>query len=159
MEQAGVETFELRRPMPLLLRLVLGGFGMFAIVMSAWDLRHAFIRPGWHSLFFGVIMLGAWFVGGAFVAIAIFGEAQRWVVRDGEIEIFRRTLWRKWSSVIRGADIAAISVREIEWDSRADSFSVVLRSKTGEAFETPEFEKREDAIDLETRLRRRLELD
>lgn len=159
MEQSGAETFELRRPMPLLLRLVLGGFGMFAIVMSAWDLRHAFIRPGWHSLFFGVIMLGAWSVGGAFVALAIFSEAQRWVVRDGEIEIFRGTLWRKWSSVIRRADIVAMSVREIEWDSRANSFSVVLRSKSGETFETPDFEKRESAIDMEMRLRRRLELD
>ena len=68
-------------------------------------------------------------------------------------------MWRKWSSVIRRADIVAMSVREIEWDSRANSFSVVLRSKSGETFETPDFEKRESAIDMEMRLRRRLELD
>lgn len=71
------DIFYLARPMPYGLRLFLGAAGLFSIVAPAWELRHTFLHPGWASLFFLVILLGAWSVGGSFVAAAVLGEEQR----------------------------------------------------------------------------------
>lgn len=152
------EEFTLVRPMPLALRLMLAAAGLFAIIMPAWEFRQVFLHPTWLSLFFAVITLGAWSVGGAFVAAAIFGEDQRWTVRDGEIEIARRAPWRASAAVIRGADVSVMSIEETSWDSGPNTYSVALRLRGGEKFETPGFEKRDNAQELETRLRQRLHL-
>ena len=153
------EDFFLTRPMPYWLRFFFGAAGLFAIVTPAWEFRRAFLHPGWFSLFFAAILLGAWFVGGAFVAAAILGEEQRWRVGDGRIDIARRTFLRKWTTTVSGSDVCATTIRETGWDSGPDTYSVVLRLATGEEFESPGFEKRENATALEARLRERLHLD
>ncbi|PPD42709.1 MAG: hypothetical protein CTY15_11720 [Methylocystis sp.] len=153
------DIFYLMRPMPHGMRILLGAAGLFCIVTPAWEFRHAFLHPGWFSLFFAVILLGAWSVGGSFVAAAILGEEQRWRVADGRIDIDRRNLCRSWVTTVHGPDVSATTVKEIGWDSGPDTYSVVLGLVSGEEFESPTFEKRENATMLETRLRERLHLD
>jgi hypothetical protein len=147
------------RPLPLLLRIFLASIGLFAIVAPAWEFRTVFLHPGWITLFFGAIVLGAWSVGVGFVAAAIYGEDQSWRLRDGEIEIRRSNLWRSWTTLVRAADIRETTIKESEWDSGPNSFCVVLRLVNNEAFETRGFEKRANAEKLEARLRATLHLD
>ncbi len=141
-----------------MLRAILGAVGLLAIVAPAWDFRRAFLHPGWHSLFFGVITLGAWAVGVGGVWAAAFGEDQRWRVDDGEIEIARRNLFRRWTTRLRSSDIAEISISETEWDSRANTFGVVLTLRDGARFETAGVETCADAEEIERRLRAALGL-
>lgn len=152
------DDFPLSRPLPFLLRVVLGAAGVFVIVAPAWEFRGAFVRPGWISLFFAALLLGAWAVGGAFVMAAIFGEDQRWRVKDGEIEIARKALFRERTTIVRGADVVTTRIRQTAWDSGPETFSVVIALRNGEEFETAGFEKRANAEALEARLRARLQL-
>jgi hypothetical protein len=97
---------------------------------------------------------GEW--GATFLAAAIVGEAQRWQFRNGALILFRRTLlWRR-SETIRGDDVERTEIREVEWDSRANTFSVVLRLKTGTEFETPDYETRAAAEAAKGRIARAL---
>ena len=152
------DEFSLTQPMPMLIRLIYGSAGLFAIIMPVWEFRHAFLHPQWISLFFAALVLGAWSVGGVFVASAIFGEEQRWRVSEGEIAIDRQTLLGKWTTLVRGPDVDAMSIEQHTWDSGPDTFSVAMKLKNGEKFEAGKFEKRANAEALEARLRRRLHL-
>lgn len=153
------DDFCLDRPLPHLLRAVLGGAGLFAIVAPVWEFRQAFLHPGWFSLFFGFIALGAWSVGGAFVAMAVVGEDQRWRVGEAEIEIDRCNLFRRWTTRLRAGDVRETSIRETEWDSAPHTFGVVLTTRDGASFETAGVEKRANAEAIERRLRRVLKMD
>lgn len=145
--------------MPLLLRLFFGAAGLFTIITPVWEFRQAFLHPNWLSLFFGAMVLGAWSVGGAFVAAAIFGEEQRWRVEDGKITIYRCSALRRWTTIALKADICETTIKETTWDSGPNTFSVVLRLKSGDEFETQGHEKRTNAEALEARLRQRMQLD
>ena len=155
----GREEFFLTRPMPMVLRLLLGAAGLFAIVAPVRELWRAFIPPNWLSLFFGFIILGAWSVGGMFLLASILGEDQRWRVRDGAIEIRRRSALRQCTIVARPDDVCGTTIEESLWDSGPNTFRVALRLRNGDVYETPDFEKRENAVALEARLRAMLHLD
>lgn len=153
------DEFSITRPRPLFLRIMFGAGGLFTIVVPAWEFRQAFLHPGWLTLFFGLMTLGAWWVGSVFVAASLFDEDQRWQVRHGEIEIKRQNALRQWTTIIRAADVRATTIKETSWDSGPDTFSVVLNLYNGERFETNDYEKRDNAVALEARLRARLCLD
>ena len=152
----GALDFERSLPMPM--RLFLGAAGLFCILAPTFDLGGAILQIGWWTPFFLTILVGAWSVGGIFLAAAIIGETQHWRFRNGELVLSRRTLlWRK-TEIIRNADVERTEIREIEWDSRANSFSVVLRLKSGAEFETPDCSTRSAAEAMEGRIGRALHL-
>ncbi len=150
------EAFELERQLSMPVRLVLGAAGLFCILMPAIDLRRAILEPGWWTPFFAAIILGAWAVGGIFLAAAIIGETQRWQFRNRELILTRRTLLWRTAETIRGKDVERTEIREVEWDSRANSFCVVLRLKNGAAFETPDCDTRDAAEAILVRISRAL---
>ncbi len=156
MEEA--EAFEFERLLPTPLRLVLGAAGLFCILMPTWDLGRATLQLGWWTPFFGTILIGAWCVGGMFLAAAIIGEAQRWQFRSGELTLSRKTLLWRTTEIIRGNDVERTEIRKVEWDSRANSFSVVLRLKSGREFETPDYSTHQVAEDMKKRIGRALRL-
>jgi len=145
--------YRFHRPLPTALRIILAAAGLFAIGAPAWEFRHAFLHPNLASLFSGAITLGAWAVGGAFVAGALFGEDQRWRVGQGEIGIERRNAFRRWSTRILATDIRGVTIEKTEWDSGPDTFGVVLTLHDGSRFETPGVEKRANAEEIERSLR------
>jgi hypothetical protein len=147
------DDFCLNRPLPHVLRVVLGGVGLLAIVAPAWEFRHAFLHPSLLSLFFAFLTLGAWTVGGAFVAGAVVGEDQRWRVGEAEIEIERRNLFRRWTTCLRPGDVVDTAIKETEWDSSPNTFAVALTTRDGVTFETAGVEKRANAEAVERRLR------
>lgn len=153
-----IEEFALARPCPHFLRILFGAAGAFAILMPVWEFRHAFLHPGWHSLFFGAITLGAWSVGVPFLIFSIFEEEQNWRVENGRITIARRNLHRSWTTVLRAGDILDTAIEERDREAGPNIFEVVLRTTAGEAFVTQGFEKRANAEELEARLRASLGL-
>ncbi len=146
------ESFEFERLLPLPMRIFLGAAGLFCVLTPTYDLGRVVLQIGWWTPFVGAILIGAWGVGATFLAAAIVGEAQRWQFRNGALILFRRTLlWRR-SETIRGDDVERTEIREVEWDSRANTFSVVLRLKTGTEFETPDYEMRAAAEAVKVRI-------
>lgn len=144
-------TFE--RTMPPALRAFLAAAGMLCVILPTWELRQALLQPGWWTLFFGVIILGAWSVGGAFLAAAVFGERQSWRFQSGTLIIERRSLIRTQHEHIRAAQVKQIEVCAIEWDSRPETYCVQLTTSAGLSFGTPDTPRREDAEALANRIR------
>jgi len=136
-------TLERRMGAPF--RAALATAGLFCVLVPAWELRYAFHELGWWSLFFGAIVLGAWSVGASFLFAALRGEAQTWRVSNGSVRIERRSPLFKALTHIARRDIASLSVREIEWDSRAPTFAISLTHKSGEVFETADYPTRIEA--------------
>jgi len=146
------QDIQLERPVSMFQRIFLGIAGFFCIAITTFELRQAIFQPGWWSLFILVIIVGAWSVGGMFIVAAIAGDGQSWHLRGGELTIHRRFLHRQTTRVIRREDIERTEIREVEWDSRGNSFCVVLRLKDGARFETPDYETRAAAEALEGRM-------
>src|SRR5262245_48542811 len=146
------EAFELERRLPIPMRLVLGAFGLFCILAPTFDLGRVVLQIGWWTPFFGVILLGGWSVGAIFLAAAVMGETQHWQFRNGELILSRKTLLRRSIEIIRGIDVERTDIREVEWDSHANTFSVVLRLKNGAEFETPDYNTRDAAESLKGRI-------
>jgi uncharacterized membrane protein YdbT with pleckstrin-like domain len=148
----GAEAFELERRLPSPMRFVLATAGLFCILAPTFDLGRVLFQIGWWTPFVGAIVLGAWAVGGIFLAAAIMGETQRWRFRDGELVLSRKSLLKRSIEIIRPIDVARTDIRVVEWDSRANTFSVVLSLKSGAEFETPDYDTRDAAEALKTRI-------
>lgn len=144
--------------MPLGLRLFLCAAGLFCVIVPAWEFRHAFLEPSLLTVFFGVIVAGAWSVGGAFIVGALFGEAQVWRLVDGRIYVARRSPFIDKTDTVHGRDVESVSVRQIEWDSRPHTFAVVIRTKAGASYESSDVDTREKAEALAAFVRVKLKL-
>jgi hypothetical protein len=145
-------AFELERRLPIPMRFVLGAAGLFCIVAPTFDLGRVFLQIGWWTPFVGVILIGAWAVGAIFLAAAIMGETQHWQFRDGELILSRKSLLKRSTETIRSVDVERTDIREVEWDSRANTFSVLLRLKSGKEFETPDYDTRDAAETMKGRI-------
>jgi uncharacterized membrane protein YdbT with pleckstrin-like domain len=154
MEQG--EAFELERRLPIPMRFVLVAAGLFCILTPTFDLGRVILQIGWWTPFLGAILIGAWALGAIFLAAAIMGETQHWQFRDGELILSRKSLLKHRTEIIRGSDVERTEIREVEWDSRANTFSVVLRLKNGAEFETPDYGTRDAADVMKGRIGRAL---
>lgn len=150
------EAFELERRLPIPMRFVLVAAGLFCILTPTFDLGRVILQIGWWTPFLGAILIGAWVLGAIFLAASIQGETQRWQFRDGELILSRKSLLKHRTEIIRSRDVERTDIREVEWDSRANTFSVVLRLKNGAEFETPDYETRAAAEDTKGRIGRAL---
>jgi anti-sigma factor RsiW len=79
---------------------------------SAFRPGNAVLQPGWWTLVFGAILVGAWSVGGALLVAAAKGEAQQWRFRDGVLTIEGVSAFSRTIRTIGADDIAAIHVGE-----------------------------------------------
>lgn len=151
------DPFRIERPFHVVVRLAMAGAGLFCIVVPAWELRFAFFEFGWWTIFFGVIVAGAWSVGIPFLMSAVLGDSETWTFDDGALCVARVSPWRRRRvDVFRAADIARTEIRTIGWDSRADSYSVVLHVRSGERLETPDYEAVAKAEEVRGEILRRL---
>lgn len=137
-------------------RTIMLAGGLAAIILPAIELRSAFFNPGLYTLFFGAILAGAWAVGAAFLYGAIFSQELRWYADRGVVTIERSSLVSHSLVTLSGADVARTEIREIEWDSKAPTFSVIVHTRDGERYETPDRPTAEAARMLELAIRRRL---
>lgn len=152
------DTFVIDGREPMAKRLVLAGAGLFCIVVSTWELRHGFDGLGWWTLFFGIILLGAWSVGLVLLLGAIAGQGLHWTFRNHVLTLERSPLLRRRRDTLFARDIARTEVRRVDWDSRADTFRVVVHLRSGEAIETPDYETEQHAEQIRAEIERRLGL-
>lgn len=155
---ADSQNFDIKRPLSKPMRFFLGAVGIFCILTPTFELRHAIIQPGWWTLFFGAIIIGAWSVGGIFLAAAILGEAQHWRFRNSELILSRKSPFRYKTQTIRSEHVERTDIREVDWDSRANTYSVVLHLKGDTQIETPDYDTRAIAEAMEQRIRLALRL-
>lgn len=152
------DTFVIDGREPIAKRILLAAAGLFCIVVSTWELRHAFTGLGWWTLFFGIILLGAWSVGLAFLLGAIAGQGLHWTFRNHVLTLERSSLLRRRADTLLARDITRTDIRRIEWDSRGDTFRVVVHLRSGEAIETPDYETEKYAEQVRAEIERRLGL-
>ncbi len=149
---------------PLVLEAFANGFkrgfllvvGLIAIILPTYELRHAFTRIDVLTLFFGVIVLGAWSVGGIFVVGAIVGAHQRWFFDADGVTIERSSLIARRSNRYIGADITRTEIRENTYDTREPTFTVLMFTRDGQEHQTPERSSRAAAERLQRGIDRRL---
>lgn len=128
--------YDFKRPMPAAIRILMLAAGLFCIVMPAYEFRQVFLHPSLLTLFFGALTLGAWTVGGNFVLGAIMGAEQNWKFSNGQLVVQNKNWLKSWAVNVDGQAISASRVHEVEWDSRANTYSVMLSLKDGTTLET-----------------------
>ena len=150
---------EFTRLFPMPVRILLAGAGAFCIVIALKELWRAIWPLNALSPFFLVIVLGAAFVGAAFMLGAVFTGETRWKLRDGSISLDTRTLLGRRHLDIKADDVASLAIQEIEWDTSPATWCVVLTLKSGEGFDTPDYGKRAMAEEKRAAIAAALGLD
>lgn len=138
------------------IRFMLLASGVFAILVPSWELRFAFAEFGWWTIFYGVIVVGAWAVGLTFVACAVAGVSNTWTFDDARLLVEQRSPLRRRFLSVHGPDIARTEVRVDTWTDGPDTFSVVLYLVSGERLCSMSYESRFVAESLEDTVRARL---
>jgi hypothetical protein len=118
----------------------MAAIGLFCIITPAWDLRNAFFEFGWWTIFFGVIVAGAWSIGFTLLLSAVSGDSETWTIENGTLRYERVSPLRRRVDLIRGEDVARMEIRTIDWDSGSDTYSVVVRLRSGEKLETQDYD-------------------
>lgn len=124
----------------------LGGTAIIAVVLV--QLGHALWPLGWWSPLFALIVVGACSIGTGLIVASIFGDDVVWTLRDAELRLDRRSLWRSSSEIIRKDDIAAMSVREAVWDNGPNTYRVAIELHSGRTILTPPLDSAAKAGDL-----------
>lgn len=119
--------------------------GLVCLCLPAWDLRHAFLEPGWWTLFFALIVLGAAAIGSVMILGAVAGESAVWNFDNGVLALHRRSPIGQRTTVVRAKDVQSIDIETVEWDSRANTYRPVLILKSGERLRAPDHGRKEDA--------------
>ena len=133
-------------------RGLLGAFGLFALVMPAWDFRDILFQPSLLVLPFWAILLGAWSVGGLFLSGALLADDVDLTVTPGGATLDLRNPLRHVTRSLRPGDLADVSVRTVEWDSSADTYVAEVTLANGRKLASGDFTRRELAENLARRL-------
>ncbi|MEZ5791144.1 MAG: hypothetical protein R3D34_10265 [Nitratireductor sp.] len=126
-----------RDSFPPVLRVVLGLFGMFAILYPAWDLRHALWPVSWWTAFFGFIILGAFSVGSMFLVSAILGRESVFALEDGVLKVDQASPFGRWHVELTSRDIIRTEIVTHVWDSGPDTYSLKLHLADGKSLDLP----------------------
>jgi hypothetical protein len=139
-------------PMPLAIRVLFTIAGLFVIVVATWELWRGVWPLNITSPFFGLILAGAYSVGGPMTFAGIAAPATTWTVRPGRIDIaLKNPFDTRFRSFGPGA-VAGFDYREHEWDSRSNTWSVTMKTASGETFETRDFGSKASAEALRHRI-------
>lgn len=146
------------RPLAIGARLVFIAIGAFVILVTLWELGAALWPPNLFTPFFGIIVGGAWFVGGGVLTAALKGEDQRWRFEPGRIVVERRVWSKLTENMVTGEDIANIVVIHDASNDGPDTWFVRLQLKGGTDFDTQEFGSPAYAEKIAAQIRRHLGL-
>lgn len=133
-------------------RGLLGAFGLFALVVPVWEFRDILLQPSLLVLPFWVILIGAWGVGGLFLAGALLADDVDLRIAPDGITLDLRNPLRHSQRSLRAEEVAEVTVRTVVWDSSADSYVAEVRLADGRRLSSGDFTRRELAEDLARRL-------
>lgn len=137
-------------------RVLLTGFGLFAVTISTWELHGILFQPSLLALPFWLIQIGAWTVGGLFLAGGLWADDIELAIGPDGISLWRRNPFRQRTIRLAPDDIREIAVRGIDWDSGPQTFAVDVRLARGPALSSGDFTTRAAAEALAQRLRQAL---
>lgn len=142
--------------MPLALRLVLAGLGLFAILAPVVSFRAVLFQPGVAALPFWAIALGAAALGGTVLVGVILGDDTELEIAGETILLIRRNPFRREERRLEPGDITLVTVRRVEWDSGPDTHAVEVRLRHGAPVGSRRFPQRQEAEALALRVRQAL---
>lgn len=141
-------------PVPLWLRIFFLAVALFVIVVPVWELHRGVWPLNWFSLFFLVIIGGAWSIGFPVGFTAIAGWAEAWTVRPGRIHVVRRNPFgfRRYS--FGPTELAPFEITERESMEGSNTWFVTLVTSSGERFKTYDVQSRAAAERMRERINR-----
>lgn len=122
-----------RHGFPWPLRLIVAGFGVFAMVVPAWELGRGLWPLSIATPVFGIIVIGAASLGIAMLRAALAGESQVWTFPPNAVVIHHK-IWRNaWIVRLTANNIAAIEVRRLGASEGEDIWRVVIVPKASDS--------------------------
>lgn len=109
------------RSIPGPLRVLLVAFGVFALVMPAWELGRGLWPFNIAIPVFAVIIMGAAFVGFHLVMVGLSGWSDVWTYPPGAIVFTRRGWGRQTTQRLTATQVAGVEVRWREEAEDADT--------------------------------------
>ena len=121
---------------PDFLRVIFIGFGLFAIVISLWELGPGVWPLNAFSPFFLFIIIGAFSVGWPILTGALFGMNEVWTVEKDQITIDRQNWFRTEKLVFTPDQIDQFNVVEVVAMEGDNTWKVVMWVRGWKSFET-----------------------
>lgn len=122
-----------RHGLPWPLRLMVAGFGVFAMVVPAWELGRGLWPLSIATPVFAIIIGGAASIGIAMLRAALEGESQVWLFPP-QVVVIRHKAWgRSRDMRLTVHNIAAVEVRRFEASEGPDPWRVVIVPKPTES--------------------------
>ncbi len=154
MDEESLDGVTLRQPVPTLLRVGMAVVGIFCIGLATWELGRGLWPPSFLTLFFGIILCGAWLVGGGFLSLGVFGDAQVWNFSPGRLDVEFSNPFRRRNERVLEAQVLGAQIRTSEGESGPDSYSVLLLLRDGRKLETSDYTSRAGAELMRRRIAR-----
>ena len=115
------------------LRVVFAAFGVFALVMPAWELGRGLWPLSIATPVFGVIIGGGASIGIAMIRAALGGESQVWSFPPHAVVIHHKAWGRERAMRLTANNVAAVEVRRFEASEGPDPWRVVIVPKPTES--------------------------
>lgn len=132
-------TFRHVVPASNIVRAILIVAGLFVVFISIWELWRGVWPFNFASPFFALLIAGALSVGIPVLGAGLFAPATTWIIRPGTIELILISPFRQEVRHLTPGAVASFDFAEHDSDSGPNTWSVVLKTATGERFETRSF--------------------
>lgn len=130
-----------RHGLPWPLRLLFASFGVFALVMPAWELGRGLWPLSIATPVFAIIIGGAAVVGIGLLRMTLAGETQTWRFPPQAVVVQQRAGRSEWEVRLTAANIARIEARHVVASEGEDTWRVAIVPKpTESALRTQVFE-------------------
>lgn len=128
-DTAGVLDSDLplvRQEFPWPVRVMVVAFGVFALVMPAWELGRGLWPPNIATPVFGIIIVGGASVGIPMIGAGLSGWGTEWAYPAGAIVVKRRAWGRVTTTRLTNTNVATVEVRHAPDADRDDDWQVVV---------------------------------
>ena len=148
--QESIDEIAFIEKVPNGVRIFLAIVGLIPMFLAPYEL---FIRSGWNGFSIYLIIsilisIGAFLVGGLFVAAGLFGLNQTFIFSAKSKTIhysYESALMPLRKKTYKFSDIAKISINTHNWTDGPSTYSLQFIFKDGQKIETGSFEKRNEA--------------
>lgn len=139
-------------------RLALLSFGLVAVVVPAWELRHAFSEISWWTLVSTVFIATTWAIGAVLLACAFADNSLSWTLNDDTLFVEQRSILQRRVLAITPHDIASTQILARNWGGAEETFSLNIHLRSGETLNSAALGSYCSAQGLEATLKNRMGL-
>lgn len=133
---------------PAIFRAIFVGAGLFALGISTWELWHGVWPLNAFSPFVGLILAGAWALGGTAVLAGMTAWASSWTIENGRIEIRNRNPLTSRQHILTLSDVDRFDIVEREPMEGANTWHVSVITTAGRKFDTYDMPNKQAAEKL-----------